>query len=404
MKDFKLITMSLLMLYFAPSIVAMEKPEPALIGAVKNSLGSDYMALLILEGENPLATDSSGKTFFDYAKPEDIAKILRHLNTQFHTLTDEVTKTEGEAEGAEVKKKALSKKNLLVFAITEGIDPEGLLIGKSNKGLAEIFSDFKSTIDYLRKELKEKAETPAEKMKGILVAGVPIPVPQQIKGMPEVPAKEAVALPLPPMAVLPTAVPARPKISAPQKPSRPAPRVPYAPSKAQEEVISLKLPLKVTTEKIVISQISKGEQLSPKLKQMVVDLLARLNFDKPERVFQNPNAMTKQGNSALLQIAERDFLNEETMNVAQALLALGAKINFSNPSNGNTPLLAALTANPYRNWQAAPAMAEWLIKKGANVNAKRLNGETVDFLAQALRDPEMKKSILNLIQEKIRRA
>lgn len=109
------------------------------------------------------------------------------------------------------------------------------------------------------------------------------------------------------------------------------------------------------------------------------DLLYRINFGSAEDVKllldkgANPNAKTKQGETALVVAIQRN--DKESAGIAQALIDKGANLDVTDKA-GNAPIFNAIR---YKQ----PLIAKALLLKGANFHAKNAQGITVlDFATQ----------------------
>ncbi len=357
--------------------------ENLLVEAVQKNLGTDHMTILILEGINPLEKDAQGKSFLDVATQKEIGGILFSLKRTIDDLKQKIMRFPGNIQ--EVEAKMPKEAPVLAFSILEGMDPleksggSSLLDISDKQNIAQTFSYLKTVVEYLRSALV--AATYPQGTQRMQARGGAVP-------------GQAAALPLPPLPV--------------------SSGIPPAGVTQFEEVLpaGVPIPLPIKVKKHVmfrpeesikeIQKIESRKAVKERQAQQTIlnTLLNRLQFEKTEDVFHNPNAIDQWGNSALIHIADRAEADLDTLQSIYELLALGADRNFVNPINGNTPLLAALTGTPYRNWKAAPRMAAWLIDGGADTYAKRRNGETVDSLVRALPDSNVKTEILTLLEKK----
>ncbi len=138
--------------------------------------------------------------------------------------------------------------------------------------------------------------------------------------------------------------------------------------------------------------------------QDVVRTLKENGFAAAEQLLENPNALDGEGNNALLWVSQRYHWNIYTQRILGTLLEAGGNINFANPNNGNTPLLAALTGSQDRavggHFWPSEEMAEWLIKNGADVNARTRTGKTVDTLIGNLKNEFWRADLNALVAQK----
>ncbi len=255
-----------------------------------------------------------------------------------------------------------------------------------------------------------------EKTAGVLPAGVPIPVPSTRIAQPATASTKnanGTALPLPPQRserriptapttatefhqVLPQGVPI-PMPSMEQEPTQP-PRL--IPARAKIKRAAPYRPEKPLLKGVLIKETVKAALQRKKQETTAVTSLKKLAFEKAEAVVASPDITDRNGNSALIYIAENAPFNRDTTAAIEALLALGADINFRNQITRTTPLLAALTPISSRNFRADPGLAEWLIAQGADVESMQ-GVNSVQSLAQDLPESTVKRTILSLIEKKI---
>lgn len=134
--------------------------------------------------------------------------------------------------------------------------------------------------------------------------------------------------------------------------------------------------------------------------------IARLGFSKTENeITANPNVVNAQGDTPLLYVARGLTDNTHNLEIVNDLLASGATINYTNPNDKVTPLLAALSAKSSELGSNLPVgkqnripnfgVAKTLISQGADINAVAINGMTPLMLAAWYGDFDTVKMLLD---------
>ncbi len=126
--------------------------------------------------------------------------------------------------------------------------------------------------------------------------------------------------------------------------------------------------------------------------QEVGQVLQNEGFSKAQELLVNPNVTDAEGNNVLLWFAAHYGWSKDAERLLDTLLEVGADVNHKNQNNGYTPLLEALS-------RGDAEMAEWLIKKGADVNVQTQTVETVDRLIANLESQPARKNLSALVAQ-----
>lgn len=129
-------------------------------------------------------------------------------------------------------------------------------------------------------------------------------------------------------------------------------------------------------------------------KDTVADDLKSNGYEKWKEFLSNVDIKDSKGDTPLLFIARTMPDSTFTNRDVDFLLSQKAQINYVNPKDGSTPLLAALVPGGKRS-KANVSLAEKLVKEGADVNVRRKSDGATPF-SIASQDPNL-HSLLPLL-------